>query len=106
MKTSAAPRATDMVPSVAISGLTPSTVTIRPLAGPVPAPTSRAADIASGIGTLASSRIATTVLASASTEPTERSKAPETSRMVMPTTMIAVGTSPTTTAWTLARVRK
>jgi hypothetical protein len=62
--------------------------------------------IAAKIGTPAIIIRAHAVLASARTEPTERSKPPETKSMAMPMTITPVGTSPTAMARKFAMVRK
>ena len=76
------------------------------MTNPAHVPTRSAASTATGIDHPASSSIATTVLAKAMTDPTERSKPPEASRIAMPMTMIALGVMPMVIALKLATDRK
>jgi len=103
----AMPRATLIVPSVAMNGVISATVIMKPLISPQTAPTAMPATIAMGIATWEStmSRVATTP-AKAATAPTERSIPAVMITMVIPMATIAVTAVCVPTLRRLWEVRK
>tara|TARA_B100001059_G_C17822447_1_gene579139 strand:- start:954 stop:1325 length:372 start_codon:yes stop_codon:yes gene_type:complete len=95
VRTNAKPRAIDIVPRVAISGLMLKAVTKQPLERPINAPSKMLMKTETGIEYPESISIATTVEDKAITEPTERSNPPDANKIAIPITMMAVGAIPT-----------
>ena len=84
------PRTTVIVPSVATKGLTPSQAMSQPFVAPTMRQAAKAPRIPIGMPIVPRSimRVAPTTLASAVTEPTDRSKPPRMIAKVMPQAMI------------------
>ena len=83
------PRTSTMVPSVVMNGLTPSLAMIRPLARPTAAPAAMPASTPAAMPNFTIT-IAATQPASATVEPTERSKPPPMMTKVMPMAITAM----------------
>src|SRR3990167_6831364 len=102
----ATPRATSIMPSVAMKGGSLSTVTHRPLIRPHRAPTSNPASMASGTGTPAFTARAATTPASARMAPTERSMPPVMITQVAPMPRKAMEVTCRATVMPLPTVKK
>ena len=93
------------MPRVVMKGLIPTSVMIRPLIAPTSVPVASPMPTARGRANPAAANTAVTNPASASVEPTERSKAPATRRRVMPTAMMLWSESERSTAEMLSPFR-
>jgi hypothetical protein len=105
--TNAKPRATLSVPSVAMNGTMCARVTNNPFTAPIATPAiNPAATATHGFRPLYVISRAANTAPTARTDPTERSKPPAISTMVMPVAMIPIVLMPCSTLKMLRRVKK